>query len=346
MALKQYSLKKENQDLRARVLSPGLRHPEFFSAIVTQSATMRSVFNYIEAIASSPEPVLIVGESGAGKELVTHALHLASQRAGKMVSVNIAGIDDNTFADTLFGHVKGAFTGAEKDRKGMIETADGGTLVLDEIGDLGEPMQVKLLRLLQEREYFPLGTDQSRHCNCRIIAVTNRDLRSRMREGRFREDLYYRLHAHLIHVPPLRERLCDIQPLVQHFLAEAATTLGKTLPTIPRELTTHLCAYRFPGNIRELRAMVMDAVARHDKGMLPLSSFHEHMNRNENAAPPQTPGTTPAGDDIAFGQKLPSLQSATASLIQEAIRRSGGNQGAAARLLGISRRTVNRYAKE
>ncbi len=343
-AIRQHSLKKENRELRASLVSPELRHPEIFSAIATQSPAMHSVFRYVEAIAVSPEPVLIVGETGVGKELIANALHRASGRSGEMVAFNIAGIDENAFADTLFGHVKGAFTGADKDREGLIERAAGGTLVLDEIGDLGESMQTKLLRLIQEREYFPLGTDACRHSDCRIVAITNRDLRVRMRESRFREDLYHRFHTHLVRVPPLRERIGDIPLLVGRFLNEATKTMGKHVPTVPRELTSHLSAYRFPGNVRELRAMVMDAVARHDKGVLSLASFHEHMDRSKDTEGiPAVPGAH-GKDSISFGRDLPTLQDATASLINEAIRRADGNQGVAARLLGVSRRTVNRCA--
>jgi DNA-binding NtrC family response regulator len=342
-ALRQHALRAENRRLQNMIREPRLRHPERFADIATRSPLMHAVFRHVEAIAPSPEPVLIVGETGVGKELVARALHRGSGRAGEPVSINVAGIDETAFADTLFGHVRGAFTGADRDREGMIEKAGSGTLFLDEIGDLGPEIQTKLLRLLQEGEFFPLGSDKCRRSHCRIIAATNRDLRVGMREGRFRDDLYYRLHTHLVRVPSLRERIGDIPLLVEQFLAEAAGTLDKPVPTIPRELTVHLSAYAFPGNVRELRAMVLDAVARHERGVLSLASFHAHMDKSEHTEP--EPESAPAAG-IRFGAELPTLQAATRLLVAEALERTEGNQGAAARLLGISRRTVNRYTRE
>ncbi len=342
-ALRQHDLRAENSRLQAMIRDPRLRRPECFAAILTKSPAMHAILRQIEAIAPSPEPVLIVGETGVGKELVAQALHRASGRVGDLTAVNVAGIDDNAFADTLFGHVKGAFTGATHDREGLIERAGDGTLFLDEIGDLGLGMQTKLLRLLQEGEYFPLGRDDCSKNRCRIVAATNRDLRVGMREKRFREDLYYRLHGHLVCVPPLRERTGDIPLLVERFVEETATALGKSIPFVPKELFVHLAAYRFPGNVRELRAMVVDAVTRHQKGVLSLGSFHEHMDR---ADPPNEPATTrPTAnvEFIAFGRELPSLAQATCALVSEALSRAEGNQGAAARMLGVSRRTVNRH---
>lgn len=342
-ALRHHDLRAENVRLQNLIREPRLRRPECFANIVTRSPAMHALFRHVEAIAPSSEPVLIVGETGTGKELVARSLHAASARAGEMLAVNVAGIDDTAFADTLFGHVKGAFTGADRDREGFIERAGDGTLFLDEIGDLGMDMQTKLLRLIQENEYFPLGSDRCRRSGCRIIAATNRDLRIRMREGRFREDLYYRLHGHLIRVPPLRERAGDIPLLVEQFLKKASDTLGKPVPTLPRELAVHLTAYAFPGNVRELRAMVVDAVARHEKGVLSLTTFHEHMDHATHATGEARFLAGSASAGTSFGSELPTLEQATRSLIAEALKRADGNQGAAARLLGISRRTVNRY---
>jgi two-component system, NtrC family, response regulator HydG len=204
-------------------------------------------------------------------------------------------------------------------------------------------MQTKLLRLIQECEFLPLGTDRCRRSRCRIVAATNRDLRVRMREDRFREDLYYRLHGHLVRVPPLRERSGDIPLLVGHFLEEAAVALGKPIPTTPKELEVHLAAYRFPGNVRELRAMVMDAIARHERGVLSLAPFHEHMDQDEGAVKKgMVAAATEPGGGVSFGRDLPTLAQATSALIAEALKRVDGNQGAAARLLNISRRTISR----
>jgi DNA-binding NtrC family response regulator len=338
-------LQRENDELRRQTLSPKLIHPDYFAAIVTQAPGMRAVFAYVEAIARSIEPVLIVGETGVGKELVADALHRSSGCGGELVSVNVAGLDETSFADTLFGHTRGAFTGANQPREGLVERAADGMLFLDEIGDLKLDMQTKLLRLVQEREYFPLGSDKPRTTRCRVIAATNRDLRARMRAGHFREDLFFRLGAHLVRVPPLRERTEDIPLLVGVFLDEAARSLGKAKPTPPRELYTYLSGYTFPGNVRELRAMVHDAVARHEKGVLSLRTFLDHMARadEDSAARPATAGTAGA-IGLTFGADLPTLKGATSLLLSEALKRANGNQSAAARLLGISRRTMNRYA--
>ena len=188
---------------------------------------MSSIFQYCEVVAKSQQPVIIIGETGVGKELIAKAIHDLSGLRGKFVPVNVAGLDDNMFSDTLFGHKKGAFTGADQTRSGLIAQASGGTLFLDEIGDLAELSQVKLLRLLQEQEYYPVGSDIPMVSDARIIAATNRDLRKLTEAGKFRNDLYFRLCAHQVHIPPLRERLDDIPVLLDHFLDEAAKTFKK-----------------------------------------------------------------------------------------------------------------------
>ncbi|NIY18432.1 MAG: AAA domain-containing protein, partial [Nitrospinaceae bacterium] len=265
----------ENSLLREHLLSSELLHPEAFADIVTADKTMHALFQYIEAVSTTPQPILITGETGAGKELIARSIHDVSKRRGKYVPVNIAGLDDNVFSDTLFGHVRGAFTGADKKRDGLIEQAAGGTLFLDEIGDLNASSQVKLLRLLQEREYFPLGSDTPRRTDARIIVATNRDLQKMQKEGEFREDLYFRLRSHLIRLPPLRERLDDLPLLVDHFLTRAAEGLGRKKPTVTAELFQLLSTYPFPGNVRELEAMIFNAVSTHTSGTLDLASFKQ-----------------------------------------------------------------------
>ena len=341
-ALESRRLRLENRNLKRRITETEPEHPEHFEAIVTASPIMKGIFRYVEAVAPSDEPVLIVGETGTGKELIAEAVHRASGRSGEFVRINIAGIDATAFADTLFGHVRGAFTGAERSRAGLIEKAADGSIMLDEIGDLSLDLQAKLLRLIQERQYFPLGSDQPLRCRARIIAVTNRDLRKLVRDGRFREDLFFRLHAHTIRVPTLRERTEDIPVLVNYFLKEAARMLGKPCPTPPKELFSYLCNYPFPGNVRELRNMVIDAVACHDRGVLSLRTFFQHMDdaSSQNMFQP-TMGDIP--ERLQFGKELPSLKEATISLFREALRRAEGNQSLAARMLGVSRRTINRY---
>lgn len=340
-ALELRTLRRDLRELKRYLLSGELEHPDAFSSIVAASRRMHALFQYAEAIGRSPEPVLITGETGVGKELLSEAVHRLSGRNGRFVALNAAGLDDNLFSDTLFGHRRGAFTGAAEAREGLVAQATGGTLFLDEIGDLETASQVKLLRLLQEQAYYPLGSDVQRHCDVRLICATNRDLARRMGEGAFRPDLYYRLSVHHIHIPPLRERKEDVPLLVAHFLDEAARALSREPPQPPPELFTLLSTYHFPGNVRELRAMVMDAMAVHRGGpVLSLERFKQAIR--EHASPPRPLEVTPSERLLHFPGRFPSLQEAEDELIQEAMGRAGGNQGIAATLLGISRSALNR----
>ena len=241
---------------------------------------MHATFKYIDAIARNDLPVLITGETGVGKELIAAAIHKLSGREGEFVSVNIAGLDDHLFSDTLFGHRKGAFTGADIPRKGLIERAANGTLFLDEIGDLHVESQVKLLRLLQESSYYALGDDFARLSNARLVFATNRENEFLSNPETFRADLYYRLQPHHIHLPPLRERLADIPMLFVHFLESAAARLEKQTPTPPPELITLLGTYHFPGNIRELEGLIRDAVSQHKSGVLSTASFRQEIGEH------------------------------------------------------------------
>ena len=338
-------LQLENRSLRERLLSDKLNQPEAFTAIVTRNKKMQVIFQYVESIAQTSHPVLISGETGVGKELIARALHTLSGLDGDFVAVNVAGLDDNVFSDTLFGHTRGAFTGAEQDRSGLIERASGGTLFLDEIGDLSPMSQVKLLRLLQEGEYLPLGRDEVDHSDARIVASTHADLWALEKEGRFRTDLIYRLNTHNIQIPSLRERIDDIPPLVDHFLEKAATSLGKRAPTPPPELFTLLSNHSFPGNIRELEAMVYDAVTRHSSGVLSMAVFRENMARMQS--PAESLQTTGDGsvNEIVFPAVLPTIQQTTHLLVEEAMRRTEGNQTQAARMLGISQQALSKRLK-
>ncbi len=342
-AIELRELQRENELLKAHVLSDKLNNPGAFSEIVTNSKSMRSIFQYIEAIAASPQPVLITGETGVGKELVAKAVHSISARKGAFVAVNVAGLDDNVFADTLFGHRKGAFTGADQARGGLAEEASSGTLFLDEIGDLSAVSQVKLLRLLQEGEYFPLGSDVAKRTDARIVVATNQELKALQESGKFRKDLYYRLCAHQVHVPTLRDRLEDLPLLVEHFLKKASKTIGKKKPTPPKELATLLTAYHFPGNIRELQSMIFDAVSSHESGVLSMDTFKSYMTQ-EHAPLETDPKEPPSHADalVAFSEQLPTLKQVEQLLISEAMKRSNGNQAIAAMQLGISRQALNR----
>ncbi len=335
-------LERENRAMRQHLLGGRLHRPEVFAGIITLDPAMQRVFQYVEAIAASPRPVLVTGESGTGKELIARAVHRLSGRNGEMVAVNVAGLDDNVFADTLFGHVRGAFTGADAARGGLIEQAAGGTLFLDEIGDLSQASQVKLLRLLQEGEYFALGDDRPRQANIRVIVATHHDLAAHQKVGSFRRDLYYRLCSHHVHLPPLRDRRGDIPLLLDHFLEEAARDLGKPKPTPPPQLRLRLANYTFPGNIRELHSMVFDAVSGHQGRVLSMTAFQRAMDRQ--------PSGTVASPDIenpfAPLEHCPSLAEAVHLLIEDALRRSEGNQTLAARLLGISQPALSKRLRQ
>jgi DNA-binding NtrC family response regulator len=339
-------LQRENKKLRTLVLSDKLAHPEAFSEIVTTSKVMRSIFQYIEAISTSPQPLLITGETGVGKELVAKAVHGLSNRQGGFIPVNVAGLDEYVFTDTLFGHKKGAYTGAHQARSGMVEQASGGTLFLDEIGDLEATSQVKILRLLQNGEFFPLGSDVAKRSDARIIVATNQDLESLQESGQFRKDLYYRLCAHHVHIPPLRERLEDLPVLLDHFLEKTSNMLGKRKPTPPKELIMLLGTYHFPGNVRELESMVMDAVSIHKSGKLSMDAFKSYVCQKHPTVEVDSK-QLPQKEDalIFFSEQLPTLKQAEQFLISEAMRRSNNNQAVAALQLGISRQALNKRLK-
>ncbi len=334
-AIELSELRTEYFSFRQRVMDNKIDHPEWFESIVSRNTAMLSIFRYIETVAPSNRPVLITGETGVGKELMARAVHEASGRKGRFVAVNAAGLDDNVFSDTLFGHIKGAFTGADRPRAGLIETAANGTLFLDEIGDLQHPSQVKLLRLLQENEYLPIGSDDPKTSSARIVAATNRDLLSLQREERFRADLYYRLQTHAIDIPPLRKRLDDLPLLVEHFLQKSADALDKPKPTVPKEVYQVLKHYNFPGNIRELESIVYEAVSSHKSRMLSLNTFHQHISKHREA-PSASPQELSAESPFSLFETLPTLSEAPKLLIEEALRRTEGNKNAAAHLLGIT----------
>jgi DNA-binding NtrC family response regulator len=341
-AIRLLELEGENRAISDRILSSELRHPEAFVNIVTSDRTMLGIFSYIEAVAGSRQPLLIMGESGVGKELVARAVHSLSGNSGPLIAVNVAGLDDTVFADTLFGHVRGAYTGAEQARRGMIEEATDGTLFLDEIGDLSIASQVKLLRLLQEGEYFPLGSDRPKRLKARIIVATHQDLRAKEEAAQFRRDLYYRLRTHQILIPPLRERPGDIPLLLDFSLGEAANSLGKKKPTPPKELAQLLATYSFPGNIRELRAMVYDAVSVHGGRLLSLETFKKAIG---TAAATVSAAAAPDRNIFSGVERLPTFTEAAELLVTEAMARSGGNQTIAARLLCISQPALSKRLK-
>ena len=344
-AIELRELQRENRLLKARVLSGEMEHPEAFSEIITDSEAMRSIFQYIEAISNTSQPVLITGETGVGKELVARAIHKLSNRKGDFVPVNVAGLDDNIFADTLFGHKKGAFTGADQPRSGMIEQASGGTLFLDEIGDLSHASQVKLLRLLQDGEFFPLGSDIAKRSDARVVVATNQDLQALQESGKFRKDLYYRLRAHHIHIPPLRDRYEDLPFLVDHFLEKASKALGKEKPAPPEDLIALLATYLFPGNVRELESMIFDAVTGCKSEKLSVEPFRSYVRKDESMAKNKATGQPGAASTLK--RKIQTISHATEKqMIIDALNKTNQNRTKAAKLLGISRRTLQNKIKE
>jgi two-component system nitrogen regulation response regulator GlnG len=330
-AIELRELKREYGDLRKRLLSDRLSNPDAFRRIITQDRKMQSIFLYVESIAKTDETVLIIGETGVGKELIAKTLHELSRPDKPFLAVNVAGLDDTMFSDSLFGHKKGAYTGAAESRKGFLQQASDGTILLDEIGDLSPVSQVKLLRLLETHEYYPLGSDLAMETDARVIVSTNKNLNKAVGTGEFRKDLYYRLSTHEIRLPPLRERKKDLSPLVNHFMEEASQKLSKKKLAVPPELLPLLEAYDFPGNIRELRSMIFDAVSRQSEKMLPLKSFRKAMGRDA-----QLLSREQREELIIFKERLPTLAQANEILIAEALRRAKGVKSTAAMLLGIS----------
>ncbi|MCJ8329950.1 MAG: sigma-54-dependent Fis family transcriptional regulator [Lentisphaeria bacterium] len=342
-------IEQENLNLRNKLLNRNLQDPKVFEEIITISKDMHGIFQYIESISPSSRPVFITGETGVGKELIAKATHALSHRDGEFIPLNVAGLDDNLFSDTLFGHVAGAFTGAVGDRPGLIEKAVGGTLFLDEIGDLDPLSQVKLLRLLQEGEYYPLGADQRKWSDTRIVVATHKNIQELVDQGTFRQDLFYRLKTHHIHIPPLRERKCDLTILLDHFLIMASKHLQRKAPQIPQTLMPLLESYNFPGNIRELESMIFDAVSRSSGYKLSIEAIQNSIRSSGQPMGFSNSGRTT--DTIVYDleeylqHNFPSIKEMTNMLIEKALERSNGNQSLAAQLLGISRQALNKRLK-
>lgn len=321
----------------------GRRHPAF-DRIVTRNPAMLSIFQYIESIAASGMPTLILGETGSGKELIAKAIHDISGVSGEYVVVDVSGLDDTLFADTLFGHTRGAYTGAESTRSGLIEKAAGGTIFLDEIGDLSEVSQVKLLRLLQENIYYPLGSDKPKPCQARIVTAANKDLTMLAgQDGQFRMDLYYRLSTHLVRIPPLRERREDIPALVSFLAAEAAVAMHKKTPAVSDRAMALLLRHPFWGNIRELKTYIADAVARCHQGLITDNLIAERLTGR--VAGETAPSVEATSLTALFG-RFPTLEELTEYAVGEALANTENNQSQAARLLGISRQALNKRLKK
>ena len=347
-AIEFIEMHKAHKEIRTRLLTDNLEHPEIFNKIITNDKAMRAVFQYLESVVNSSHPILVTGESGVGKELIAQASHDLSGARGPLVSVNVAGLDDSVFSDTLFGHVPGAFTSAHESRIGMIEKAENGTLFLDEIGDLNISSQIKLLRLLQNGEYFPLGCDRPKRLKSKIIVATHQDLIEKQRSGFFRKDLYYRLYTHHVEIPPLRHRKGDILLLLNHFMEKAALSLGKAIPSYPKELSVLLSNYYFPGNVRQLQSMIYDALSIHKGGVLSLEPFKKKMGQMTKESGKKSLMGKEGNTSGVFipSEPLPHIHEVVDMLVSEAMCRSKGNQSIACKLIGISQPALSKRLKK
>jgi len=330
-ALRSRDVENENKSLREQLdVKFGLEN------IIGNSAAMQEVFETIRQVADTRATVLIEGESGTGKELVANAIHRLSNRSkGPFVAVHCAALSANLLESELFGHEKGAFTGATERRRGRFEMADGGSLFLDEIGEIDSAIQVKILRVLEERRFERVGGQETIETDARLIAATNRNLRQMMEQGKFREDLFYRLFVVAIRIPPLRERPEDIPLLIQHFLKKSAQENGREIEAITPDAAQALQAYPWPGNVRELR----NAVER----MVVLSRNRRITLRD---LPPEIRDRTGAASISASGNPTLSMEQAEKNLIIKALKACNGNRTKAAEQLGISRRTLHRKLNE
>jgi len=307
-----------------------------FEGIVGSTPSLARVIDRIKRIADSKLTVLIVGEAGTGKELVARAIHYNSPRRSKPLRViNCAGLNENLLESELFGHVKGSFTGAVTDRKGLFEAADGGTLFLDEVGDMPMPMQAKLLRALENGEIMPVGSNDVRHVDVRVVAATKRELAEMVAEGTFRDDLYYRLKQVMIRLPSLRERREDIPLLVEHFIAEANARHGKAVKGITAEALRRLSNHQWQGNVRELRSVVDSMVVLAEGEMLDVNDLPENVRGPTDIV--LAGGMSTAGLSMNDMEKLH---------IMNTLKMTGGNREKAAKILGIGARTLYRKLKE
>ncbi len=328
------------------LLKRTLKSSHQFSNIIGSSEPMIAIFQLIETIAPTSSTVLITGDSGTGKELVARAIHFNSQRRDKpFVALNCGALSETLLDSELFGHVRGAFTGADSNKKGLIEVAEKGTIFLDEIGEMSQLVQVKLLRILQERKFRRLGGTEEVDADIRIIAATNRDLTKMVAEARFREDLFYRINVIPLRLPPLRERRDDIPLLAEHFAARFAAQMGKKIAGISGGAMSLLQAYPWPGNIRELENAMERAVALERTPSILSESLPELVRSGSHAvvaAATQQAGGFP---DVGFDLEQ-HVQHIEREYIAEALRRAGGVKVKAAELLGMSFRSFRYYTKK
>jgi transcriptional regulator with GAF, ATPase, and Fis domain len=337
---------------RTEVLERELASAAGYASIVGTSPRMREVFRMVEGVAASNSTILILGESGTGKELVARAIHERSTRAQRqLVVVNCGAIPAELVESELFGHTRGAFTGATMAREGLFELADHGTIFLDEVGDLPLPAQVKLLRALQEGEVKRVGSNEARTVDVRVIAATNVDLRTRIREGKFREDLYYRLNVIAIALPALRERREDIPLLATHFLHQYAVRMGKNLTRITPEAMHELETYDWPGNVRELenaieRAVVLARGDAIDPGDLPFGAHAQPPPTLGGPPPAQPPAPPETYAELTYSEaRRRALWDFERRYMEAVLARTSGNITQAARTAGLDRSNFKRVLR-
>jgi two-component system response regulator HydG len=332
---KELRLARENKQLRSR-----LEVYEGPDDLIGSSQAMNGLRKSIAKVAPTQSTVLILGESGTGKELIARAIHHGSGRKDEpLVRVNCGAIPENLLESELFGHVKGAFTGATEKRVGRFEMAGNGTIFLDEIGDLPLPLQVKLLRVLQDREYEPVGSSQTNRSEARVLAATNRNLEEAIAEGEFREDLYYRLNVVTLSAPPLRGHREDLEALIDHFIARVAAREGISPKQTSPECRTALLDWDWPGNVRELENTLEAALIMGESERIEWEDLPAHF---------RTEGLTPSVSTLREGPvdlSTATLDEVERFLIEQALAKSNGNQSEAARRLGVTRRTLN-YRRE
>jgi two-component system response regulator PilR (NtrC family) len=330
------------------LLKRALKTPHRFANIVGSSSAMMAVFELIQTIAPTHSTVLITGESGTGKELVARAIHAGSSRSDRpFVAVNCGALPDTLLDSELFGHMRGAFTGADTNKKGLLEVAEKGTIFLDEIGEMSPMVQVKLLRVLQERKFRRLGGTEEVEANIRIIAATNRDLSKMVAAGEFREDLFYRINVIPVKLPPLRERQEDIQALAEHFVEKYAAQMKKDLHGISGTALTCLRNYAWPGNVRELENAIERAVALERAPSVLPDSLPEAVRDAVRSAEPASLPLQVEDLTLAGGFDLEQhVQGIEREYIMEALKRSGGVKKNAAELLGLSFRQFRYLLKK
>jgi two-component system response regulator PilR (NtrC family) len=333
-------MRHERDVLRQAVSSDG------FAGIIGRSARMLEVFRLVETVCRTNSTILIGGESGTGKELVARAIHEQSlRRRSPFVAVNCGALPEALLESELFGHVRGAFTGADSNKKGLIEVADTGTVFLDEIGEMSSTMQVKLLRVLQERKYRRVGGTDEVAADIRVIAATNRDLATMVSDGTFREDLYYRLNVIPIRLPALRERADDVPIIAEHFLRKFTREMGKPIEGFTSEALSLLSAYAWPGNVRELENVVERAVALESGDHIVAETLNGHLRepRPCTAGANKTVDTALPGPGFSLEQHLQDIER---SHVERALKQTGGVQVRAAHLLGLSFRQFRYLVKK